>query len=90
MNKSELLKEISEASNVSLAIVANIFDVTFDIISKKVLQCNEKIELRNFGVFYIGENKERIRINPKTKEKILKPGCKVIKFKASDKLKIEV
>ncbi len=47
----------------------------------KTLESGEKVSLVGFGTFVVAERKERPGVNLSTKEKIVIPAKKVVKFK---------
>ena len=53
---------------------------------KKTLQRGERVELRGFGVFSTRIQKESIRRNPKSGEKVLVKNKRVIHWKMSKEL----
>ena len=60
-----------------------------DIILKEIkntLKRGERVELREFGIFSIHIQKERISRNPKTGEKVNTPKKKTIHFKMAKDL----
>lgn len=67
MNKLDLAKRLAEIENISIPSASHIIDNVFDIITTE-LQSNEKVKIRHFGTFTVGERKEREFKNPKTKQ----------------------
>ena len=60
-----------------------------DIILKEIkeaLMRGERVELRGFGVFYTNTQKESLRRNPKTGEKVKVPQKKSIQWKMSKEM----
>ena len=60
-----------------------------DIILKEIkeaLMRGERVELRGFGVFYTNTQKESLRRNPKTGEKVKVPQKKTIQWKMSKEM----
>ena len=55
-------------------------------IIKKTLKRGERVELRGFGVFFSNIQKESIRRNPRTGEKVNVPQKKTIHFKMAKDL----
>ena len=74
MNKSELIDKIAAGAGLTKAE------------SKKALDAGDKVALVGFGTFAINERGEHEGINPATKEKIMIPAKKVVKFKAGAEL----
>ncbi|MDE6332507.1 MAG: HU family DNA-binding protein, partial [Muribaculaceae bacterium] len=81
MNKTELVNAIAEKANLSKADAKNALDATLNAISE-ALAANDKVALIGFGTFAIAEKAERPGLNPRTKEKIVIPARKTVKFKA--------
>ena len=63
----------------------NISEIILNEI-KQTLRRGERVELRGFGVFHSNIQKESIRRNPRTGEKINVPKKKTIHFKMSKDL----
>ena len=84
--KSKLLKQLSK--NYPNFLKKDLDKFTDIILTeiKKSLQRGERVELRNFGVFYSKIQKARISRNPKTGEKVNTPEKKTIHFKMSKDL----
>ena len=84
--KSNLLKQLSK--NYPNFLKKDLEKFTNIILSeiKRSLQRGERVELRNFGVFYSKIQKARISRNPKTGEKIHTPEKRIIHFKMSKDL----
>ena len=53
---------------------------------KEALMRGERVELRGFGVFYTNTQKESLRRNPKTGEKVKVPQKKSIQWKMSKEM----
>ena len=53
---------------------------------KEALMRGERVELRGFGVFYTNTQKESLRRNPKTGEKVKVPQKKTIQWKMSKEM----
>jgi integration host factor subunit alpha len=63
-------------------------EVVFSICS--ALRDNEVLKLSSFGSFVTNNRKSRVSINPKTKQENLISERRIIKFRASDKLKNDI
>lgn len=86
MNKSELITEVSEATELSKKDVTKVVDAVFDAISK-ALQNGDKVQLVGFGNFEVRERSARKGRNPQTGEEIEIPASKVPAFKPGKALK---
>ena len=84
--KSTLLKQLSKSyPNLKKKDLELFTNIILNEI-KKALQRGERTELRNFGVFSTRLQKESIRRNPKSGEKILVKKKRVIHWKMSKEL----
>ena len=89
MNKAELINAIAEKANLTKADAKAALDATLAAISDAVAN-NDKVALIGFGTFAVVEKGARTGINPATKEKIVIPAKKVVKFKAGAELDAKV
>lgn len=89
MNKSELIASISEKSGLTKKDSEKALGAIMESVNE-ALSKNEKIQLIGFGTFEVKERAAREGVNPKTKEKINIPACKVPSFKAGKELKEKV
>jgi DNA-binding protein HU-beta len=80
MNKSDLIKLMSEKSNVSQEKSKETLESILDLI-KGGLERDGKVMLSGFGSWEIKQRKEKKGRNPKTGEVIIIPPRKNIKFK---------
>ena len=69
MNKSELIEELANRSNLKLKVAETIVNLIVDEMKKALLNEN-RIELRGFGSFHIEYYKSYTGRNPKTGESI--------------------
>lgn len=81
MNKTDLIKKISDAAGLSQADAKKALDATLDAI-KEGLVAGDKIQLVGFGTFAVSERAARKGVNPATKATIDIPAKKIAKFKA--------
>ena len=85
MNKKQFIDELKKRVNMPRNIVENNFDVTLSLL-KEVLFKGEKLKIKNFGIFYFKQIKERLFFKKKKNSTMLCPPRKVIVFKCSKKL----
>ncbi len=87
MSREKIIKKLKiKNPNINHPEILETIEVFCDSI-KSALKENKKIELRNFGTFFIKEIKEKHSArNPKTGELIYVPGKNKIRFKASKHL----
>ena len=89
MNKTELIDSIAASAGISKADAKKALDATTEAI-KNALVAGDKVQLVGFGTFAVVEKGARTGINPATKEKIVIPAKKVVKFKAGAELAAKV
>ena len=81
-----LSKMIAEKHSISQKKAHEIITSLFDIISDEIKNEN-RVFIRNFGVFKVVQTKERKGRNPRTGTEITIPARKVIRFVPSKPLK---
>lgn len=86
INKKYLSEAVSEKCDLTRALSRDIIDCVFDEISD-ALANGHSVEVANFGKFSVKERKERMGINPKTKEKVAIKASKAPAFKPGKALK---
>lgn len=69
MNKSDLIEELADRSDIKLKVSETIVNVIVESMKKALLD-EERIELRGFGSFHIEYYKGYTGRNPKTGESI--------------------
>ena len=85
MNKTELVNSIADKANLSKVDAKNALDAALNAVAE-ALAANDKVALIGFGTFSVSEKGERTGLNPRTKEKIVIPARKAVKFKAGAEL----
>jgi len=84
--KSNLLKQIADQyPNYLKKDLNKILEILLKEIMNS-LKKGERVEFRDWGIFYTNIQKERISRNPKTGEKVKTPKKKTIHFKMSKKM----
>ena len=86
MNKTELVKQVSERTGLSKKDTEATLTVLTDVLAD-VMASGDKITLVGFGTFESVEKPERTARNPRTGESVTIAACKSPKFKASKTLK---
>lgn len=89
MTKKDIVLKITDMTGIKQVDVKKIVQKTFDVIIE-ALVLNEKVELRNFGVFKIKERKARFGRNPRTGESVPVPPRKVVVFKPGLEMKQKI
>ncbi len=87
MNKTQLIDKIAEKSGLSKADSKKALDAFVASIGEALKNPQDgKVVLVGFGSFSVSERGERKGRNPATKQEIMIPAKKVIKFKAGSEL----
>ena len=81
MTKNDMVIEIAKKTNVEQQKVKQIVQLTLDSIVD-ILATEQRIELRNFGVFEVRTRKARKARNPRTGAEVMVPSKQVVTFKA--------
>ncbi len=89
MTKKDIVLKITDATGIKQVDVKTIVQATFDVIVESLIR-NEKVELRNFGVFKIKERKARFGRNPRTGDSVPVPPRKVVVFKPGLEMKQKI
>ncbi|MEE0979089.1 MAG: HU family DNA-binding protein [Muribaculaceae bacterium] len=85
MNKSELINAIAEKGQLTKADAKRALEAAIEAIAESLAK-DDKVTLVGFGTFSVANKEERSGINPRTKEAIVIPARKAIKFKAGSEL----
>ena len=85
MNKTDLINEIAAKANLNKVQAKAALDAMLESMSQ-ALANEDRIQLIGFGTFQVNEMKERMGVNPRTKEKLVIPARKVVKFKPDEGL----
>lgn len=89
MTKKEIVKTISEEIGLTQLKTKEIVQKTFDAIIDTLVD-DERIELRNFGVFEVKRRAARKARNPRTGEKVFVPEKFVVTFKPGKEMEERV
>lgn len=89
MNKTELAAAVAEKAGMTKADAKKAIEATIEAI-EGALANKETVALIGFGTFSIAERGERKGINPTTKQAIVIPAKKSVKFKAGAALNEKV
>lgn len=86
MHKPELISIVAKKMNCTKKDATAVVNAVFVVI-EEALAKGERISVTGFGTFELRERDEKICTNPKTKEKMVCPACRVPAFKAGRDLK---
>lgn len=89
MNKTELIAEVAVKAGLSKKDAEKALNAALDTIAS-TLAAGDKIQLVGFGGFETKTREARMGRNPRTKESIEIPACRVPVFKAGKALKDKV
>ena len=89
MTKKDIVLKITDETGIKQVDVKRVVQKTFDTIVESLMR-NEKVELRNFGVFKIKERRPRLGRNPRTGASVPVPSRKVVVFKQGLEMKHKV
>ncbi len=89
MTKKEIVKTISEEIGLTQLKTKEIVQKTFDAIVRTLVE-DERIELRNFGVFEVKKRAARKARNPRTGAKVFVPEKFVVTFKPGKEMEERV
>ncbi len=86
MNKTELVKSISEKAQLKVSDTEDLVNAFIDTVTEE-LKNKGKVTLVGFGTFSIAHRKEKTGVNPKTGKKIKIKSKNVPVFKVGKALK---
>ena len=89
MTKKEIVRRISEELGLKQTDTKEVVQRTFDAIIE-ALATEQRVELRNFGVFEVKKWAARKARNPKTGEEVLVPSRFVVTFKPGKEMEQRV
>lgn len=90
LTKRHLVTRISDETGMGQQQVFDVVQKTLDYISE-ALSKNNKVELRNFGVFEVKIRKPRVGRNPnQPKDNVPIPARAAVKFRAGKEMRAEV
>lgn len=86
MNKSELIEQLAERSELAQVEAENVITLIFDKM-REALASGRRIEIRGFGSFMVKDYRSYWGRNPKTGEKILVHPKRLPTFKVGKELR---
>ena len=83
MNKTQLIDAVAEKAELSKGDARKAVDAFIEAVGDALKDANDgKVAILGFGTFSVSERGERMGRNPQTKQEMLIPAKKVVKFKA--------
>ena len=89
MNKTDLIKAVTDSTSISKKNVSEIISKTIDILVNS-FKAGEPVNLTGFGKFNVAVKEAHTARNPLTGEQVLVPARKHVSFKVSSNLKEEL
>jgi len=89
MNKTELINNIAEKSGFTKKDATTFLETFIEVVEETV-EKGDKVQLVGFGTFERVDRAERKGHNPRTKEDIIIPASKSVKFKVGKAFKNRV
>ncbi|MBU4642275.1 HU family DNA-binding protein [Bacillus toyonensis] len=86
MNKTELIKQVAQETNLTQKDATASVQAVLDQITQALAK-GDSVQLIGFGTFEVRERSARTGRNPQTGEEMFIPGGKVPAFKAGKSLK---
>lgn len=86
MTKNDLAREVAVSEKLCLSTAVKAVDGIFRVI-KETLAKGEEVTLRGFGTLSVVKRDERNAVHFKTKEPIVVPAHRSVKFRISKELK---
>ena len=86
MNKTELVAALAEKAEVSKKDAEKVLNAFVETVQEAV-KADDKVQLVGFGTFESRKREARTGTNPRTKEKVQIPACKIPAFKAGKAFK---
>ena len=80
MTKKDIVRAIAAKTETPQLRIKNIVQLTFETICELLAQ-DERLEIRNFGVFEVRTRQARKARNPRTGEIVDSPEKRVVSFK---------
>ena len=80
MTKKDIVRTIAEQLDLPQLRTRELVQRTFDVIIETLVR-EQRVELRNFGIFQIKRRSERTARNPRTGVRVLVPAKSVVTFK---------
>lgn len=89
MTKKDIVREIAEQLDLPQLRTRQLVQRTFDAIIESLVR-EQRVELRNFGIFQIRKREQRTARNPRTGEQVVVPAKSVVTFKPGKEMEARV
>jgi integration host factor subunit beta len=82
VTKRDIVRRVAERAAMTQAQTQDVVQLTLEAISEAIVE-EERLELRNFGVFEVKDRAPRKARDPRTGETMDVPARRVVTFRAS-------
>ncbi len=89
MTKKDIVRTIADQLDLPQLRTRQLVQRTFDAIIETLVR-EQRVELRNFGIFQIKKREERTARNPRTGEQVVVPAKSVVTFKPGKEMEARV
>jgi DNA-binding protein HU-beta len=89
MQKTQFIAEVAERAGVSKKQARQVLDTALQLVAEQ-LQAGERVVLTGFGTFEVRDRRERLGVNPQTKEAMTIGATRTPGFSASNSFKAVV
>lgn len=86
LNKTDFIAAVADKAGITKTEAQKAVNAVLEVITD-ALQSNDRVVLTGFGTFEVREAKERMGVNPRTKDKVTIPATKRPAFSAGAELK---
>lgn len=86
MTKSELVDKLAKKGGMARPMVEKALNAFIASVEDALCQ-DGKLAISGFGTFVLDDRQSRTGVNPKTREPMTIPACKVVKFRPAKALK---
>ena len=89
MNRSDLIRQVSEESGIPQAQIEQILDLILEAI-QETLAFGDNVVIKNFGKFEVRERAPTVRRNPRSGTEIKVPRKRGLLFHPAPKLRTDI
>ncbi len=86
MNKADMIEHIAKQADISKAAAQRALDAFFGGVGG-ALKAGDTVSLAGFGSFSVSNRRQRMGLNPKTREPMMIKAAKAAKFRAGKGLR---
>lgn len=86
LNKTDFIAAVADKAGITKTEAQKAVNAVLDVITD-ALKATDRVVLTGFGTFEVREAKERMGVNPRTKDKVKIPATKRPAFSAGAELK---